>query len=87
MEMAIKKLCDGSQHESEDVNKEEGHDRDRRDVSEDMLAQKRTNNFLTFCSHTMLPKLLLLLTVTRTRTRLKQGALIQKYKVSKMKLP
>jgi hypothetical protein len=33
MEMAVKNWCEGSQHASEDVHKEEGHDRD-------MLAQK-----------------------------------------------
>ena len=37
--MAVKNLCEGSQHASEDVHKE-GHDRDRTDVFEDMLAQK-----------------------------------------------
>lgn len=33
-------MCEGSQLASEHVHKEEGHERDRTDVSEDMLAQK-----------------------------------------------
>jgi len=40
MEMAVKNLCEGSQHASGDVHKEEGHERDRTDVYEDTLAQK-----------------------------------------------
>jgi hypothetical protein len=58
MEMAVKNLCEGSQHASEDVHKVEGHDRDRTDVSGDTSAQKRMKNFLTFCPHRMSPKLL-----------------------------
>jgi len=38
--MAVKNLCECSQHASEDVHKEEDHDRDRTDEFEDMLAQK-----------------------------------------------
>jgi len=71
MEMAVKNWCEGSQHASEYVHKEEGHRSICRYVS-----TKRMKNFLTFGPHRMLPKLLsllfLLLTMT-TRTRLKQS--------------
>jgi hypothetical protein len=90
MEMTMTNLWEGSKHASEDVYKEDGQDRDRPYVSENLLAQKRMKNFLTFGPHKMLPKFLSLfllpLKMMTSTTRLKQHASIQKQKMSKMKL-
>jgi hypothetical protein len=39
MEMAMTNLWECSEHACEDVHKEVGHDRDRTEVSENLLAQ------------------------------------------------